>query len=335
MAEKIQVAATTGQGPGRIPFTKDANGKLVMASPGSPVPHTAPESPASIPEAPAAPAVETTPPATPFNRLYPGVDPAKVEFFLEENTNRFKLREIEREIPAQVPDENSTEVTGVETPATEAGPDNSEIAGLRSQVEQQNQLMQAMLMAQAQGKPLAEYLGLQPAQATEPSYEGLDLYDPGQLAGFIKQQVTGAIQGAMAPHQQTIQGARQQQEYNQVFLKHGKEPDFPQKAALTSQLLQGNPNVSFEGTYNLISTIQGALAPPTKAVAPLNGAAKNAGQTITLTPEQAAEKAAQAARLPGNSGVRSTGAPTPPEAIRKDFKKLATWVAHQQALGNL
>jgi hypothetical protein len=70
-----------------------------------------------------------------------------------------------------------------------------------------------------------------------------------------------------------------------------------------------------------------------KAAAPI--APANQPTTPTLTQEQAAEKAAQAARLPQSIGVRGAGAPTPPEAIAKDFKKLTHWVAQQQALGNL
>src|SRR5262249_19677302 len=256
-------------------------------------------------------------PPTAFERLYPGVDPSKVEFFLDEATNKLKYREIAQEQP-QEPEPTETEPAP--EPTTTPG-EPSEIAQLRTQLDNQNQLMQAMLIAQAQGKPLAEVLGLQPAATLEPDYSQLDLYDAPTLAAFIKQTVSGAIQGAMAPHQPALAGARQQQEYNAVQAKHGSDPDFARKSALTTQLVQGNPNISFEGTYNLVSTIQQSLAPAQKAAAPQTPA--NQAKPTTLTPEQQQTKADQAARLPQSTGVRGAGAPTPPPEIAKDFRRLA------------
>src|SRR5262249_33741251 len=143
--------------------------------------------------------------------------------------------------------------------------------------------------------------GLQPAATLEPDYSQLDLYDAPTLAAFIKQTVSGAIQGAMAPHQPALAGARQQQEYNVIQAKHGADPDFQRKAALTTQLVQGNPNISFEGTYNLVSTIQQSLAPAQKAAASAiehashvqAAPANQAKPTTTLTPEQQQAKADQ------------------------------------------
>lgn len=267
--------------------------------------------------------------------MYPGVDPAKVEFFLEDGTNKLKYRPIAQAEPTE-PTEAPAEETPEETPAEAPARDTAELAQLRQQLDNQNQLMQAILIAQAQGKPLAEVLGLQSPVAPEPDYSQLDLYDAPTLANFIKQAVQGAVNGALQPHQPALASARQQQEYNAVAAKHGSDPDFARKSALTTQLVQGNPNVSYEGTYALVSQIQASLgipAVPPKAAAPV--APANQPKPATLTQEQADEKAAQAARLPQSTGVRGAGAPTPPEGIRKDFRKLAAWVAQQQALGNL
>src|SRR5262249_33926478 len=149
--EKL-TAAVTGNGTGTIPFNIGANGKFGLAtSEPTPTPTEAPPTPVAAPETPAAP-------PTAFERLYPGVDPSKVEFFLDEATNKLKYREIAQETPTE-PAPTETEPT-LEPTTTPSEP--SEIAQLRTQLDNQNQLMQAMLIAQAQGKPLAEVLGLQP-----------------------------------------------------------------------------------------------------------------------------------------------------------------------------
>ncbi len=327
MGETIKASATGGSGVGTIPFQIGANGKLAISGPSAPGETPAPDA------APATAAPIETAPPTPFERLYPGVDPSKVEFFLEDKTNKLKFKEIAQEAPI----EPAAQETPVETPTapepTTTPGSSQEIAQLRTQLDQQNQLMQAMLIAQAQGKPLAEVLGLATPSAAEPDYSQVDLYDAPTLAGFIKQTVQGAIQGAMREHQPALQGARQYQEYAAVQARHGKDPDFARKAELTTQLIQGNPSISYEATYNLVSTIQQSLA-PVKAAAPPQAPANNASPT-TLTPDQQQQKADQAARLPQSSGVRGAGQPTPPPEIARDFKKLAHWVAHQQALGNL
>src|SRR5262249_13075492 len=321
--EKL-TAAVTDNGTGTIPFSIGANGKFGLAtSEPTSAPTEAPLVQTATPETPTAP-------PTPFERLYPGVDPSKVEFFLDDKTNKLKFKEIAQETPQEpAPTEGEPEPAPELTTPSEP----SEIAQLRTQLDNQNQLMQAMLIAQAQGKPLAEVLGLQPAATPEPNYDNLDLYDAPTLANFIKQTVSGAIQGAMAPHQPALAGARQQQEYNAVQAKHGSDPDFARKSALATQLVQGNPNISFEGTYNLVSQIQASLAPAQKAAASV--APANQAKPTTLTPEQQQAKADQAARLPQSTGVRGAGAPTPPPEIAKDFRKLARWVAHRQALGEL
>src|SRR5262245_58987544 len=100
------------------------------------------------------------------------------------------------------------------------------------------------------------------------------MYDPAQAANLVKDVVRREFQASMGQHQPTLQAARQQQEYAVVFAKHGKEPDFERKAALTNQLIQGNPSVSFEATYNLVSTIQQSLGSTKAAPAQV---ANNAG----------------------------------------------------------
>src|SRR5262249_46219653 len=96
MAEKIKVSAT-GQGPGTVPFTLGANGKLsisggdapAVAAPAvtAPPDNTAPLNDATLDttaETPAAP--------SPFGRMYPGVDPAKVEMVVDHQTGRIKFK---------------------------------------------------------------------------------------------------------------------------------------------------------------------------------------------------------------------------------------------------
>lgn len=338
MAEKIKVSAT-GQGPGTVPFTLGANGKLGIATDAQ-APTTAPAT------APAAP-LDTAPPSTempletpaaptPFERMYPGVDPSKVEMVVDENTGKIRFKMM----PEAPVEDQQDEPAYTPTPTTHQAPAETEVAQLRAELSRRDDLMSAMAQAMMTGKSLNEVLGLAPSSDTQPEtdYSHYDLYDEGQRAEFVKQIRQDAlnlarseVKAAIEPHQGALASARQQQEYNAVRARNGNDPDFDRKAAIASQLVQGNPNVSFEATYKLVSTIQQSLG---KAAAPSNGAVNQARQT-TLTPAQQQAKADQAARFTQNSGVRGAGKPTPPEAILKDFKKLATWVAQQQALGNL
>src|SRR5262249_13610487 len=97
------------------------------------------------------------------------------------------------------------------------------------------------------------------------------------LANFIREQVTGAIQGAMAPHQPALASARQQQEYTAVQAAHGSDPDYQRKAAVATKLIQGNPNISFQQTYDLVDSIHqsfGASGPHQTGPAVASGGSK-------------------------------------------------------------
>lgn len=335
MAVETIKASATGQGPGTVPFTIGANGKLAMASDSAPA--AAPDQPATTAPADTAPA-DTAPAPTPtaFERMFPGVDPGKVEMYTDERTGKIKFKMMPEAPVEETQDQAPTPAAPTPTPTTPAGLD-VEVATLRAEMARKDDLMAAMAQAMMSGKSLNEVLGLAPTSEPEPDYSQYDLYDDAQRASFVKQirqdalaSARAEVQAAMQPHQAALASARQQSEYNAVKAKNGADPDFERKAALATELIQGNPNVSFAATYNLVSTVQKSLG---VAGAPLVGATQQAKQT-TLTPEQAAAKAEQAAR-PQSNGVRGAGKPTPPEAILKDFKKLAAWVAQQQALGNL
>ncbi len=324
---------TGGRGPGAISFTKGPNGRgLVMGS--DPIP-SAPATPIAPIESPAQDDIPAE--ATPFQKLYPGVDPAKVDFAWDERTRKVRFVPRAEEAPETQDDggEGEEPPTPIETPTTPSPTPSNEVAQLRGEIAQMSQVMLAMAQAQMQGKTLGEFLG---EQAAGPDYSQYDLYDPDQRAAYhrqLKDELKAEIRAELAPHQQVMASMKQQQEYSTIALKHGKEPDFERKAALTAQLIQGNPNVSFEATYNLVSQIQKSLGvngTPAKAATPTSGVANKAQQTI-LTEEQAAAKAAQAAKLPQNSGVRGGGAPSMPENI--GFKEAVRWVTHQVALGNI
>jgi hypothetical protein len=269
--------------------------------------------------------------------MFPGVDPSKVEINLDDKTNRIRFRNVE---PVAEPPVEAPAAPVVPSAPVASQPDS--IAELKAQLEQQSQIMTAMLQAQATGRPLAEVLGLQAAQAQEPDYSNLDLYDDAQRAQFIKQLRADALQTArseveaqMRGHLPQIQGAQRYGEIASVAARYGKDPDFERKAALTEKLVGGNPNISFEATYKLVSQIQeGLSALPVAAKGAEVGFAPEA-KTVTLSPAQQEQKAAQAARYQSNAGGRANGPPTPPPEVARNFKKLAAWVAHQQALGNM
>lgn len=323
---KLSVSATP-DGPGTIPFQIGANGKLAVSTPApATAPTEAPPLPAATPETP------ETPAATPFQKMYPGVDPGKVEFFLDDKTNKLKYREIAQEAPAEPP----AEETPVETPTTPeptTTPSSSqEITQLRSMLDQQQQLMQAVLIAQAQGRPLAEVLGLQTPPTPEPDYSQVDMYDPAQAANLVRDVVRAEIQTSMQQHQPALEAARVRQEYDAVALEYQADPQFQPRMMVALQLAadakQAGTALRIKTAYQMASKIL-----PQQAATPTQASANQAKPT-TLTPEQAAAKAEQAARLPQSGGVRGAGKAVPPEGLKKT-RDLLIWGMHQDALGNL
>jgi len=262
--------------------------------------------------------------------MYPGIDPSKVEMDLNEKGKiRFKPIEAPAETPAETPAPVAPAVTAPAEPDT--------IAQLRAQIAEQNQIQTAMLTALMTGRPLMDVLSGAPAKPAEPDYSRFDLEDEEGRAAYAQAVRADAIaaakaelQAEMRNHLPSIQDARKHGETFALQAKYGAEPDFQQKSALAQKLAGNNPNVSIEATYNLINQIQAGLgvspAPAPSVKQPLNP---------ILTPAQQAEKAAQAARYQSNNGGRATGPPEPPPDVAKNFKKLAHWVAQQQALGNL
>jgi hypothetical protein len=284
---------------------------------------------------PALPPEPVTPP-TPFSRLYPGIDPSQVEMVFDDKTRRMRAVPIAPpEAPVETPAPPAPPAPPV-PPPTPAAPDS--VAELKAQLAEQTQLMTAMIQAQLTGRPLAEVLSGTPAAPAEPDLSGLDLYDDAQRAQFVKQVRADALNAARAEVQAQMRGVMPQVqsagrhgEYFEIQAAHGAEPDFQQKAALANQLIGNNPNVSFKATYELISQIQRGLTPT-------NGAAPEPTKPPALgvlTKEQADAKAAQAEKYRATNGARAVGKPEPPPEVARDFKRLAKWVAHQQAMGNI
>lgn len=296
-------------------------------------------------------AAETTAPAaplTPLQQFHPSLDPAKVTMTWDEATGKVKIAPIAeaeaetaaggdeaagegQDLPAL--GEQHHEIPGGSQEATQAGQGADVVAELRGQLGQMTQLVTAMAQAQLSGKPLGEVLGLSAPAQVEPDYSSLDLYDPAQLANFIKQSVGSAINGAMTPYQGTIENARRRQEYDAVALQFGHEADFRQKSVAAIQLVAENPALTIEQAYATINKISQTLAPKqtAPAAAATQPAANNA--TRTLTAEQAAQKAEQAKRLPGNSGVRGAGKPEMPSHIT-GLGQMIAWNLQQASQGN-
>jgi len=272
------------------------------------------------------------PQRTPFNKLYPGVDPSKVEMDLNEKSGKIRFK------PIEAPPDPVAEVPAAPVAPVVTAPTESEmIAQLRAELAQQNQLQTAMLQSLMTGRPLMEVLSGAPAKPAEPDYSRFDLEDEEGRAAYAQAVRADAIaaakaemQAEMRNHLPQIQDARKHGEAFALQAKYGAEPDFQQKSALAQKLAGNNPNVSIEATYNLISQIQAGLG-----VSPAPSPAIRQTTSPILTPAQQAEKAAQAARYQSNNGGRATGPPEPPPEVAKNFRKLAHWVAQQQALGNL
>lgn len=328
----MKLSAPVGNGVGVQKFQINpapGGGVLLSGTAQTPLGAATAAAPEATPETPAVPPTPT-PPATPFSRLYPGVDPSKVEMTIDDKTKKIRFKPIETppETPAETPATPSA-------PAPVAPSEPDTVAQLRAQIEQQNQLMTAMLQAQLTGRPLAEVLSGQPAAPPEPDYSKFDLEDEDSRAEFVKQLRADAKAAAKAEMQAeinalrpSIEDTRRHSERFAIQAEHGSDPDYQQKVALTEKLMGNNPNVSFKATYNLISQIQSSLSPA-------SGASLGRPSGPVLTPAQAEAKAAQAARYQSTNGGRASGPPEPPPDVAKNFKKLAAWVAHQQALGNL
>ncbi len=319
------ITAPAGAGVGIQKFSIKPGGIGLSLIGAAPVP--TPDAPPPVPDAPGSPPVFERPaPPSPFQRLYPNVDPAKVEVTLDD---RGKLRLKPIETPVETPAETPAAPA---LPAAAAPSEPDAIAQLRAQIAEQTQIQTAMLTALMTGRPLMEVLSGAPAKAPEPDYSRFDLEDEEGRAAYAQAVRADAIAAAKAEMEATMRnhlpGIQNAQRHGEAFIlqtKYGKEPDYEQKAALATQLAGNNPNISVEATYNLINQIQKSLTP-----APAQPA-KQPGNPI-LTPAQQAEKAAQAARYKGVDGGRAVGAPIMPANL-KTLKQQTIWMAHQMDRG--
>lgn len=279
-------------------------------------------------------------PQTPLESFHPALSNKDITF--DEKTKQIRIRPRVEEAAAETQDEGVNEDGENELPAlgeqhasavdavtqTTQQP-TSEVAELRAQLAQQGQMMQAMLVAQATGKPLAEVLGLQPTPTAEPDYSDYDLYEPDQRAEFIRRIKQDVKAEVMREHQPTMEASRRRMEYDNVAAKYGSESNFQQKAIAAIQLVQDNPALTIEQAYATVNKIQQSLGVngTPQVAAPANGAKQ---ATRTITPEQAAAKAEQAKKLPGNSGVNGAGpAPAPAHFGIGDLGKMMLWDLQQ------
>jgi len=286
----------------------------------------APEIPADAPPAP-----RPIAPTNAFARMYPGVDPSKVEMDLDAKSGKIRFKPIET--PAEVPAETPAPIA----PAVTAPTDSDTIAQLKAQIAENNQIQTAMLTALMTGRPLMDVLSGAPAKPAEPDYSRFDLEEEEGRQAYaqaVRADVIAAakaeMEAVMRNHLPPIQEARKHGETFALQAKYGAEPDFQLKSSLAQKLAGNNPNISVEATYNLINQIQAGLG-----VSPAPQPTVKQPSNPILTPAQAEEKARQAARYQSNNGGRATGPPEPPPDVAKNFKKLAIWVAQQQSLGNL
>src|SRR5262245_49741489 len=291
MPQTYQAPVGSGVGVQKFSIKPGGLGLDLVGSSSSPAPATPNGNPESAPPSPLP--SEPTPPPTPFERLYPGVDPSKVEMELDGKSNRIRFKPIQAEAPPQLA-EDATEPS---RPAAGSGaslsPESDPVARLQAQLDQQSQIMQAMIMAAASGRPLGEVLGLQAAQTPEPDYSGLDLYDDAQRAQFIKQLRADALQTArseveaqMRGHLPQIQGAQRYGEMASIAAKYGKEPDYARKVALVESLVGNNPNISMEATYKLVSQVQESLSASPAMAKGAEPVAAPEAKTVMLTPSQ-------------------------------------------------
>ncbi len=317
----VKLSAPVGDGIGVQKFSIKPGGMGLQME--SSVPAPAPIVPVAPESAPSVP--ESAPPPTPFQRLYPGVDPASVEMVFDEGTRKVRFKPIESPEVPTIPAEIQSPAPAV---PVSAAPDDP-VAQLRAELAQRDQLMTAMLTAQMTGRPIGEILSGIPVAPSEPDYSNLDLYDDAQRTQFIRQmrednlaQARAEVRAQIAPHLPSIQNAQRVGERALVETQYGKDPNHAQIAAKTEEFIAGNPNISFRDTYNLILRAQ--VQPAASTPAASNGTPPNVAPT--LTPAQQVEKAAQAARYPAREGGRALGAPTPPPGM-KNWKQHATWVA--------
>lgn len=326
-------------------FVKTEGGGVAPA-PGQSVsaePVTAQSTDPATAQAPAPIPSEPTKPLSLLEQFHPSLNPEKVQLNWDEAKGRLVI--------APKPEAQTEETPAEEFPAlaeqhsdirsaiqAETPTAASEVQGLRDQLAQMSQLVTAMAQAQLAGKPLGEILGVpqSAAQPVEPDYSEVDFYDPAQLASFIKQTVNGAIQGAMAPHQQTIENSRRRQEYDRVASVYGSEPNFNNKVVAAIQLVSENQSLTIEQAYGMVSRVQNTLSAQSNVVEqPKQTTTSVVVQPAqrTISPEQAQAKAEQAKRLPATSGVVGASAPVPPAHI-KGLGQLLAWNLQQASLGN-
>jgi ribosomal protein L12E/L44/L45/RPP1/RPP2 len=206
---------------------------------------------------------------------------------------------------------------------------------------QLGQVVTAMVQAQMLGKPLTEIMGLSAPAATrasEPDYSQYDLYEPTQRAQFIKtlrDEIRSEIRAELAPHQQTIDGARRRQEYDTVAAQHGTDTNFNAKVVQALTLVKENQSLTIGQAYDLVNRIAAAVAPAAAAANPATSTVQQPAKppaTRTITAQQAEQKAEQAKTLPAsNSGVRGA-APAPMPANIKNFGDMLVWNARQAGL---
>lgn len=167
--------------------------------------------------------------------------------------------------------------------------------------------------------------GLQPEPAKPtapqpPDPTQFDFYEPAQVAEFhrlnnayIQATVRHEVNSALEPHGEALQGAQWNRDVNALIGTRGSEPNFQANMDAAIRLVAKQPNrFSIPEAYDIAASL--LPTSPQKAAAPAQPTAKPAQRTMTV--EEAAQKAAQAKRLPASQGVSGTGQPRLPSHIK-------------------
>lgn len=295
-----------------------------------------PEGPGPQPGATPTPAPPTEAPAQPTGR--PSLHQARIprppaqqqevraEF---NNFGRVKWVPVEQE-PAQadaVADvDNSTPDAGggaqagdVDVPPQDipvTPPTAQTFDGLQQQMQQMQRTIE--LLAQAQLRGMQPELQ-KPAAPQPPDPTQFDFYDAASTAEFhrlnnayIQATVRHEVSAALEPHGAALQDAQLNAQYNALAFQHGQEANFKERMGAALRLMTKLPGVTMSQAFDAADGFLPTTSPQ-KAAAP-SPSAKPAQRTITA--EEAAQKAAQAKRLPASNGVGGAGRPSLPSHIK-------------------
>lgn len=289
--------------------------------------------PAATADATPAPAVDATPADTPdqatpaeptlIQQFHPALDPTKNKFEWDAISGKMRVLALEPGEADADPVEDVPETP--ETPAvaaSSAAAPTSELAAMQAEVSNMRQIVLTLVQSQASGTPLAEILGI-PKKEAAPDYSQVDTSNPLELAALVRDVVRAEVNAAREQDRPTLEAARRRQEFDFVQATHGADPAFHSKNLAALKLVEKQPSLTIQQAYDIVASL-----PVSFSATPATPPAATATAPRTITEAQAATKAAQAKKLPGNSGVRGEGRAAPPANI-KGLGQLIAWEATQ------